>query len=305
MKNPLVSIKSSVVNLGNTKFGMQVRKNSPEICLALGMVSFVGTVVLSCRATLKAEEVIDRHKYRMNKMKEAIEVAEDGEFDAKREKTVIFAHTAVDFMKLYAPSAALGAISMGLLCNVYRTLNGRYIGAVSAFNGVTEAFQAYRNRVIEEEGIEKDRHYRYGSEFGTGEVITVDEKGKEKKTKENQEIMNAPIVASEYARYFDESNPNWDENPAFSLMFLRGQEQIANDMFHTRGHLFLNEVYEMLGYDHTPVGAVVGWVKGKGDDYVDFGLNDKTNKEVRRFVNGKDNIILLDFNVDGVIWDKI
>ena len=117
--------------------------------------------------------------------------------------------------------------------------------------------------------------------------------------------MNAPVSASEYARYFDESNPNWDENPAFSLMFLRGQQQIANDIFHTRGHLFLNEVYDMLGYEHDPAGAVVGWVKGEGDDFVDFGLDDKTNKDVRRFVNGKENIILLDFNVSGVIWDKI
>ena len=194
---------------------------------------------------------------------------------------------------------------MAFFAQTYRTLNGRYIGAVSAFNGVTEAFQAYRNRVIEEEGVEKDRHYRYGSEYTTAEVVTVDEKGKTKKEKENQEIMNAPVAASEYARYFDESNPNWDMNPAFSLMFLRGQEQMANDMFHTKGHLFLNEVYEMLGYEDTPVGAVVGWVKGKGDDYVDFGLNDKTNKDVRRFVNGADNIILLDFNVSGVIWDQI
>ena len=80
---------------------------------------------------------------------------------------------------------------------------------------------------------------------------------------------------------------------------------MANDIFHAKGHLFLNEVYDMLGYEDTPVGAVVGWVKGKGDDYIDFGLNDKTNKDVRRFVNGKDNIILLDFNVSGVIWDQI
>ena len=305
MKNPLVGIKSSVMNLGNTKLGMQVRKNSPEICLAFGMIGFVGTVVLACRATLKAEEVIDRHNERMAKMKEAIEVDDNGEFDAKREKAVIFAHTTADFVKLYGPCTALGAISMACFAQTYRTLNGRYIGAVSAFNGVTEAFQAYRNRVIEEEGVEKDRHYRYGSEYTKSEVVTVDEKGKEKKTKETHEIMNAPVAASEYARYFDESNPNWDANPAFSLMFLRGQEQMANDMFHTRGHLFLNEVYEMLGYEHTPVGAVVGWVKGKGDDYIDFGLNDKTNKDVRRFVNGKDNIILLDFNVSGVIWDQI
>lgn len=305
MKNPLVGVKTSVMNLGNTKFGMQVRKNSPEICLGLGMIGFVGTVVLACRATLKAEEVIDRHNERMAKMKEAIEVDDNGEFDAKREKTVIYAHTAVDFMKLYTPCTALGAISMACFAQTYRTLNGRYIGAVSAFNGVTEAFQMYRERVIREEGVEKDRHYRYGSEFEQAKVVTVDENGKETTEEETHEIMNAPIMPSEYARYFDESNPNWDANPTFGLMFLRGQEQIANDIFHTKGHLFLNEVYDMLGFEDTPAGAVVGWVKGQGDDYIDFGLNDKTNKDVRRFVNGKDNIILLDFNVSGVIWDKI
>ena len=69
--------------------------------------------------------------------------------------------------------------------------------------------------------------------------------------------------------------------------------------------LFLNEVYDMIGFEHTPEGAVAGWVKDNGDGFVSFGLDDVNNESARRFVNGEDNVVLLDFNVDGIIFDKI
>ena len=106
-------------------------------------------------------------------------------------------------------------------------------------------------------------------------------------------------------RFFDSSNPNWDKNPTFSMMWLRGQQNILNDILHTRGHVFLNEVYDALGFPHTPQGAVLGWIDGEGDNCIDFGLYDPNKENVRRFVNGVDNVIMLEFNHDGVIWDKI
>jgi hypothetical protein len=87
------------------------------------------------------------------------------------------------------------------------------------------------------------------------------------------------------------------------MYFLKGQEMYANDVLNQRGHIFLNEIYRALGFDDTQAGAVLGWVKGQGDDYVDFGLCNQSRG--RRFVNGTDQSILLTFNHDGVIWDKI
>ena len=61
----------------------------------------------------------------------------------------------------------------------------------------------------------------------------------------------------------------------------------------------------MLGFPHTSAGAVVGWVRGNGDGYVDFGLMDFYSNANRLFHEGFEPNIWLDFNVDGVIWDKI
>ncbi len=62
----------------------------------------------------------------------------------------------------------------------------------------------------------------------------------------------------------------------------------------------------MLGVERSGAGAVVGWVVSKtGDNFVDFGIFNGDNSEARAFVNGREGSILLDFNVDGVIYDKI
>jgi hypothetical protein len=64
----------------------------------------------------------------------------------------------------------------------------------------------------------------------------------------------------------------------------------------------------MLGIDRSKAGSVVGWVitkEGTGDNFIDFGVFDGDNPRARDFVNGREGSILLDFNVDGVIYDKI
>lgn len=111
---------------------------------------------------------------------------------------------------------------------------------------------------------------------------------------------------SQYARFFDEGSPAWSKDSEYNLMFLKQQQQYANDLLKKRGHIFLNEIYDMLGIPRTKAGAVVGWVYDEnnpiGDNYVSFGITDERNAN---FVNGYEKSVLLDFNVDGNIWDKI
>lgn len=90
-------------------------------------------------------------------------------------------------------------------------------------------------------------------------------------------------------------------------MFLRAQQQFANDKLVADGFLFLNDVYDMLGIDKTPTGQLVGWKYDElnndvGDNYVDFGIME-TNRETED--GGYEPVILLDFNVDGDILHLI
>ena len=301
-----------------TKLGLQVKKYSPEILMVTGVVTFIGTVVVACKQTTKASEILDAHKNSMDEIKEAADLAEednlvgeDGELieytpeDVKKDKLNVWAHTAVGFTKLYLPAIALGAVSLTSFLAANKILKGRYLAMVGAFNAVSDTFEKYRERVKVEYGNDMDRHFMYGAERSKVDVIETDENGKKHKTKEEIENVIIENNHSPYARFFDQSCADWDKSPELNRMFLEAVQDGAQKKLERRGHLFLNEVYDMLGFERTSAGALVGWVLGNGDDYIDFGLYDQESKATRRFVNGLENVILLDFNVDGVIYDKI
>lgn len=311
MNELLKKMTSSVVkNVSKAKF--QINKRSPEILLTCGLVAFAGTVVMACRATLKAEEVIDRHNEKLQNIEDAKEISvenpEEYDYDEqlyKRDKTVCYVQTVVELGKLYAPSIGLAVLSVTCFVTSRNILHKRYLGVVAAYNAVSEAFKTYRQRVIDEVGEQMDRHYRYGTKLEEITNKIVDEKGKEKEIKETVENIDSSSLPTDFARFFDEGNPNWDTNPNYNLMFLRAQQNIANDILHSKGFIMLSEVYDMLGFEQTPESLVTGWVEGLGDNCVDFGLYDYEKEGVRKFVNGKANVILLDFNHDGVVWDKL
>ena len=134
----------------------------------------------------------------------------------------------------------------------------------------------------------------------------IDKTGKEKKKEVDVDVVGLDGI-SEYARFFDASSPYYEKNSEYNLTFLRAQQQYANDLLCAKGCLFLNDVYKMLGIQETKAGQVVGWVYDQnntmGDNYVDFGLYDVNREKTRDFINGYEKVILLDFNVDGNIWD--
>lgn len=310
--NWFTNISSTVAKKAG-KAELVLKKNSPEILLGIGIVGFVGTVVTACKATPRAEEVLGFHQAKINEIHEAKRVVEE-EPEKELEYTpeqyridiaVRYLRTTGNLVKTYAPTIALGTLSLACILTSRNIMQKRYLGMVAAYNGVSAAFEEYRKRVRDEYGVEMDRHFRYGAEYKT--LPVVDENGKKTGEKEKMENVNSGLVLpnDDTCRFFDSSNPNWDPNPNFSMMFLRGQQNYLNDILHTRGHVFLNEVYDALGFSHTPQGAVLGWIEGEGDDYIEFGLYDQNKDSVRRFVNGTDNTILLEFNHCGVILDKI
>lgn len=288
----------------------KIKKHAPEELMIIGIAGFVGTVVLACKASFKAEEVLDKHKEMMDEIKQAEEAAPD-EYsleDAKNDKIHAYISTAISFGKLYAPAAMIGAASITSVILSHNILKNRYLGAVAAYNFIAGAFARYRERVKEEYGEDVDRHLRYGTNVEVIETEYVDEKGKTKKKKETVETL--VDGHSEYAVYFDNTSSEWERNPEYCLWFLYAKEEILNHILRSRGNVLLNDVYDELGLPRTPRGCVVGWKLGnkEGDDYISFGLPEKGSEDYMRLIRSLsyDNYeILLDFNVDGVIWDSI
>lgn len=313
MKNNWFTNISSTVAKKAGKAELVLKKNSPEILLGIGIVSFVGTVVAACKVTPRADEVLKFHNAKIKDIHDAKEVSDNNpeeELDYPTDMyrfdlATRYLNTTGSLIKLYAPSIALGTLSLACILTSRNIMQKRYLGMVAAYNGVSAAFEEYRKRVRDEYGDEMDRHFRYGAECKT--LPVVDENGKKTGEKMKTENVDSGLILpnDDTCRFFDSSNPNWDQNPNFSMMFLRGQQNYLNDILHTRGHVFLNEVYDALGFPHTPQGAVLGWIEGEGDDYIEFGLYDQNKDSVRKFVNGTDNTILLEFNHCGVILDKI
>lgn len=313
MKNNWLSKVSTSAAKFAGKAEFTIKKNSPEILLGAGIVGFVGTIVLACRATCRADEVLEFHRRKIKDINDAKEIADadpEGEMSYdieiyRQDKAIRYLKTTGSLAKLYAPTIAVGTLSLACILTSRNIMQKRYLGVVAAYNGLSAAFEEYRKRVRDEYGEGLDKHFRYGTTYD--ELPVYDENGKKTKEKEQVEKTETGMVIpnDDSCRFFDSSNPNWDKNPTFSMMWLRGQQNILNDILHTRGHVFLNEVYDALGFPHTPQGAVLGWIDGEGDNCIDFGLYDPNKENVRRFVNGVDNVIMLEFNHDGVIWDKI
>lgn len=293
---------------------LYLKKESPKILMGVGIVSVVGATVLACKATLKVEDVLDEVNEKLDAIKDVREKVENGElqvtYDEKtcnRDKAIIYIQSGVKLVKLYLPAITLGVAGIGCILGSHNIMQKRNVALMALYKGLEESFEAYRKRVVEEYGEEVDRDFKLGIRRNEITKIETDENGKKKKIKEEvKEIDQDGLNCSQYARFFDELSPQWHKIPDYNLMFLRNQQNYANDLLKARGHIFLNEVYDMLGIPRSQAGAVVGWVlNGDGDGYVDFGMYNINNGKAREFVNGTEPAILLDFNVDGVIYDLI
>lgn len=303
-----------MANLTRTfnRTGLKLKKHSPEILLAAGVVGVVASGVMACKATLKVEEIIDDAKHKIDTIHEVSAdptMAEKySEEDSKKDLAIVYTQTAVKLVKLYGLSVALAGVSLGCIIGSNRILNKRNVALAAAYATVDKGFKEYRGRVIERFGKELDKELKYGIKAKEIEEVSVDEKGKEVSTKSTVEVMD-PNSYSPYSIIFDDGNTGWDPDPELTKYFLIQQQNWANDRLKAKGHLFLNEVYDMLGAKRTKAGAQVGWVYDEknpvGDNYVDFGIFDIYNPKSRDFVNGYEKVIVLDFNVDGVILDLI
>lgn len=307
--------KQTLIRTTN-KIGLILKKNSPKILMGVGIAGSVVSTVLACKATLKVKDILDEKNETVEQIHNCVEdeTLDYNEEDKKKDLTILYAQTGVKLAKLYLPSIALGALSIASIVSGYKILNKRNVALAAAYTVVDKGFKNYRKNVVERFGEEVDRELRHNIKAKQIEEKYIDKDGNEKTRKkkvyEISEDKKPGEGISEYAKFFDEWNTDeHSKDPEYNLMFLRKQQDYANEVLKHQGYLFLNEVYDMLGIPRTQAGQVVGWIYDEnnptGDNYVDFGIYDLHDQQKRDFVNGLERNILLDFNVDGVIYDKI
>ena len=291
----------AIRNVITSKVGRQiltVQKNSPTLLFAAGVVGVVGTVVLASRATLKLDEILQDTEKKVE-LARTFEHEQYSEQDRRNDLVLIYIKTAGRVLRMYAPAIVLGGLSIAALTGSHVILSRRNVAITAAYAALDRGFKNYRGKVVKALGADQDREFMYEMEGVT--IVEEGENGPETRTV----LQPTKNTHSIYGRYFDESSDNWNHQWNVNSTFIRCQQNWANDMLQARGHLFLNEVYDMLGLTRTRAGAVVGWVKGHGDGYVDFGIFQGDLFSAQRFINGHERSIFLDFNVDGIIYDII
>ena len=305
MKNKTEIMKS--VNGVASKAVMKLKKHSPEILVVAGIAGTVVSAVLACKATTKVAEILDETKGTLDTIHEGMETgAINGQEytteDGKKDTVVVYAQTGMKLAKLYAPAIILGTLSITSILASNNILRKRNVALGAAYAAIDKSFKEYRGRVIERFGEQVDTELKYGIKAKKFEEIEVDpETGKEKKVKKTVMVAD-PNLQSDYAVYFDSKSRNYETNPDYNRMFLKAQQAFANDKLQTRGHLFLNEVLDDLDLPRTPAGQIVGWTKDGPDGYINFRI-----VEVERETeDGRhEPALLLDFNVEGNIWEKM
>ena len=257
------------------------KKYLPEILTGTGLVLGGAAVGTSIVQTRKLQPILDEHENEVAAIKKD-ELSKDDKKQIRKAHRKMVKKVA----KLYALPAALEAGSVALVCGGTRILRKRETAITAAFMAATGAYNEAQKALAKQKALEGPSEAAEGAQTGSEEAGA-----------------NNPqdALISQYARYFDNTNPNWSEVPEENLVFIRGVLNEVNDMLRSKGHLYLNQVYERLGMPTSLAGQYVGWVIGAGDSCIDFHLFDSNIQQNVDFINGKTNVALLDFNVDGDI----
>ena len=285
--------------------GFELRKHSPEIMIGAGIIGAIASTILACRATLKAKPVVEEHKKKSQEIHDAYAKCEISEKEKNRDVPKLCFKTGGELAKLYALPAGLAILSYASIVGSHVTMDNRLAEGAAAYMALSKTVQGYRGRVAEKLGVEEERDLWIKPTreelMKAAKEAKADEAENKKKRRKKE-----PFHPSRYARIIDEASPLWDENPEFTLWSLRAAETTANNLLETRKFLFLNDVYDILGFARTKEGSLVGWIYDPTIIHkIDFGIYDFRDPMKARFLDGSEPNIILEFNVDGVIVNKM
>lgn len=273
-----------------------LKTNSPRLMFVAGLTGVGVGTFLACRATLRLHDTVDKIESDLETVRRDGNGFKREPAEYRRDAAKVYGRGTVDVVRLYAPAIIVGGTGIAALTGAHVTLTRRNAGLTAAYSAMAAAYEEYRERVRGELGEERE------AEIYSAIGLSVDGK----KTEGLSIDKFDPNKASPYARFFDEHSPEWQKNAELNKLFVQCQQNYANHKLHAQGHLFLNEVYDMLGIPRSAAGQVVGWCINDdptraADNYIDFNIFGPRNVD---FVNGLERSVLLDFNVDGPILDQ-
>lgn len=279
------------------KIKTKTNYQTPNILFYLGLVGMVGTVATGIQGAYKFGFAATDYENGMRVINEEAEAGRLSEKQVKEMKRDQYKETAIEAVKCFGPTLVLGIATVGCLTKSHNMLNNRIAGLSAAYGTLQTQFMNYRERVREEVGADKEDEL-----YCDPQKETVKVKDKDGNVKDLEVEIDD---AGGYKFLFDEvTSNNWSSDPGYNRIFLQAQENYANDLLASRGHVFLNDIFDGLGMQRTAAGSVVGWIAEEGA-HVDFGMRNPGYEPNDLFWADEESSIRLNFNVQGVIFDKL
>lgn len=294
-----------------------LKAHAPEIMVGAGVTGFAVTVVSACKATNKARDILDDKDAALAENDECLAEGTLTQDEYRDNEKHIRRSTKWMLIKTYTPTATGLIASVILVLGGYKMINGRLVKTAAAYKILEDGFGRYRENVRDEFGEETDWRMLNGvrperleaanAEREANREIEADRKRK-KKNHDKRRDSYQEVYSQVFDQYSDRWRRSWTPDQVWE--YLRQKQREANDMLRIRKHIFLNEVYDLLGLDRTEAGAVVGWIltKNNPDTFVDFGLDSMPEERRREFLSAdrnEDIWIRLHFNPDGLIYNMI
>ena len=302
-----MKINTKTLRKSFKKAQLTVRKHSPEILMVAGVIGTVAGAVMACKETLELEDVLDECKQEKMELEEQYAMCEEYSEDAlNKDKVKLTIKQAAKIVKLYAPSVIMEVTSIGVIFASNDIMRKRNASMAAAYATLNSMYKRYRQNVIESYGEEVDKDMRFGVKHE--KVTEIDEDGNKVKIDARiVDLDNTALAISDYSRFFQSGCRGFDENSGrYNILYLKGIQAMFNNKLIADGYVMLNDVYRELGFDTIPEGWSIGWVYDEanpiGDNYIDFGLYEARNKN-QRAVNDWEPVILMDFNVDGNLYE--
>lgn len=213
------------------KISKKVKKQSPAILTGTAVLGLITTAVAAFKAAPKANDILEKHKIRMETAK-------------KEEKLKIRMETAKKLVPVLAKPVVLGTITIAcIICS--NTISSRRIATLSAAYSISEtALNELNGKMTDILGEKKARSIK--------DAIVKDKVNKQDPPKESNIIITGDgdvLCQDMYSGRYFRSNAekigqaiNW------------ASAEVRNCMY-----VSLNEFYEKIGIPYIPLGDEIGW----------------------------------------------
>lgn len=286
----------------------RISKHAPTILSVTASAGVIATGYLAWKAGTRFEDVEGRDWDRRKEcLKNADIIPDEDVPKIERKNRILF---ILDTVRTVAPAAIVGAATITMIYFSNSISKKRLAAMGAAYATLQTAFDGYKRTMVEalgKESVDKILKPKLPNVSKSAEEILSSD-NKSDAANVSDAVVNSLKALSPYARIIaEESSTCWDPNEDYTSQNLAAIQLWANRRLERKGHLFLNEVFDQLGLSRTREGAVVGWLKnGEGDNYVSFGDFDASIYRVPSDDYTRvDSNFIVDFNVDGVIWDRI